>query len=220
MKTRLLIIDDHPTQVEGYKSILKYNDSGYDIGFTTAGDCQKAYEIITHPGHVRAFDIVFLDWSLPPYPQQQLYNGEDLGKLIRKYLPNTRIILLTSHCEAFLLYSIMRSCCPEALMVKSDFTAQELLAAFEEVMQGRTYQTVTVRENLKKVASKPDHLDNFNRQIISLLSQGVKTKNIPEYISLSQSAVEKRKATIKDYFGIDKGGDEEIVREAKRRGYI
>ena len=63
-------------------------------------------------------------------------------------------------------------------------------------------------------------LDSYNRQIIILLSQGVKTKNFHEHINLSTSAIEKRKAVIKDYFGIIKGSDEDILREARKQGLI
>lgn len=63
-------------------------------------------------------------------------------------------------------------------------------------------------------------LDSYNRQIIMLLSQGVKTKNFHDYINLSTSAIEKRKVVIKDYLGIIKGTDEDILREARKQGLI
>jgi two-component system, NarL family, response regulator NreC len=39
-------------------------------------------------------------------------------------------------------------------------------------------------------------------------------------LHLSNSAVEKRKVIIKEYFGIDKGTDEDIIREARKQGLI
>lgn len=220
MKLHLLIIDDHPTQIEGYKAILNFNNAGYELQFTVAKDCESAFHMITDPVNKTAFGVIFLDWSLPPYEKENILNGEDLGALIRKHMPKTKIIMMTSHSEGFILYNILHKCSPEALMVKSDFTANDLLTAFDTVLAGKTYTTATVKENLRNVTSKTDYLDAHNRQIIQLLAQGVKTKNIPDMLQLSQSTVEKRKANIKDYFGIAKGGDGEIVKEARERGYI
>ena len=63
-------------------------------------------------------------------------------------------------------------------------------------------------------------MDNYNRQILLLLSQGIKTKNLPDLLHLSKSAIDKRKAIIKQIFGIDKGTDEDILKEARRQGLI
>jgi DNA-binding NarL/FixJ family response regulator len=53
-----------------------------------------------------------------------------------------------------------------------------------------------------------------------MLSKGIKTKTIQEQLHLSKSAVDKRKVAIKSYLGIDKGNDEDILREARKRGLI
>ncbi len=220
MKLNVLLIDDHPTQIEGYKSILSFLDTGDDLHFTEAYSCEEAFHLLTQPEGRPPFDVICLDWSLPPYPQQKIMNGEDLGALARMRHPKVKIILMTSHSEAFILYNIMKACAPEGLMIKSDFSANDLLTAFDTVLAGKTYMTATAAANLRNVVAKSDYLDSYNRQIIQLLAQGIRTKNIPDMVKLSQSAVEKRKASIKDYFGIAKGTDEDIVREARERGYI
>ena len=73
---------------------------------------------------------------------------------------------------------------------------------------------------MKELLSKKAYLDNFNRQIITLLAQGIKTKSLPNHKNLSISSIEKRKVQIKDYLSIEKGTDEDIIREAKRLGLI
>jgi two-component system response regulator NreC len=89
-----------------------------------------------------------------------------------------------------------------------------------DVYKRQIHYSETV-QNLKKVmTSTVIFLDNYSRQIIILLSQGVQTKNLPEYLNLSQSAVDKRKAIIKEYFNIEKGNDEDILREARKQGLI
>ena len=216
----ILMIDDHPSQIEGYKTILKYNNLGLIIETTAAFTSQQAYEIIIDLANALRFDLVFLDRSLPPYLEKDIKTGEDLAILIQSFMPATKIVILTSHSEAFVLYNIVKRIEPAGLLVKSDFTAEELLSAFDEIIDGEIYYSETVKESIRELLSREEYLDSYNRQIITLLSQGIKTKNIPEHLNLSQSTIEKRKVQIKDYLCIDKGTDEDIVREARRLGFI
>lgn len=219
MLVKILMVDDHPSQIEGYKIILEYNNQGHTIETTASYSCESAYHILTHVIPCQ-FDIVFLDRSLPPYLEKNIKSGEDLALLAKKHLPEAKVVMLTSHAEAFLLYNIIKKIEPHGLLVKSDFSADELLSAFDAIMDGKTYHSETVTESIKELLSREDYLDTYNRQIITLLSQGIKTKSIPEYLNLSISAVEKRKVQIKDYLCIDKGSDEDIVKEARRLGFI
>jgi len=210
------MVDDHPSMLEGYKIILSYNTMGYDIETTTAYNCEDAFSVLMS----EKFDLVFLDYSLPPFEKENISSGIDLAKIVRKNAPKTKIVILTSHSESIILYDITNAIKPEGLLVKSDFSAEELLIAFEKIVNGGIYKSVTVSQNLNELLSNIGYLDDYNRKIITLLSQGIKTKNIPNYINLSMSAVEKRKIQIRDYFGIKKGNDEDILREAKRTGLL
>lgn len=220
MHVNLLIVDDHLSIIEGYKSILSFNKSGFIIETTAATSLEKAFKIITQEPKTTFFDIVFIDFTLPEYAEQKLFTGEDLIPVVKKHLPNAKIVILTSHAEAILMYRILNDSNPNGIMVKSDFTSEELLVAFDIIMKGENYYTSTVLNYKKQLVPGNKIFDNYNRQIIQLLSQGVKTKNIQEILHLSKSAIDKRKATIKDLLDIDKGSDEDILREARKRGLI
>ena len=219
MGIKILMIDDHPSQIEGYKVILSYNQLGHEIEVTPCYSFDSAYQIITNPV-TPAFDLVFLDRSLPPDVKHNINTGEDLVSIIKKHLPQSRIVVITSHAEAFLLYDIVRKWQPAGVLVKSDFDAPDLLSAFRKILNGERYLSQTVEKCIKELLSKESYLDNYNRQIIVLLSQGVKTKSLPKHLNISLSAIEKRKSQVKDYLCIEKGSDEDIVREAKRLGFI
>jgi two-component system, NarL family, response regulator NreC len=220
MKVKILMVDDHPSMIEGYKIILSYNELGYEVDTVAAYNCKDAYDLLTNEEHPADFDVVFLDYSLPAYEEKHIKSGEDLAEVIKDKLPTCKIVMLTSHTEALLLYGIIKSVNPIGLLVKSDFTAEELLSAFDLIMNDKVYHSETVKENIKELLSKKIYLDNFNRQIISLLAQGVKTKSLPDHLNLSISAIEKRKVQIRDYFCVRKGTDEDIIREAKKLGLI
>ena len=104
--------------------------------------------------------------------------------------------------------------------MKSDFSAQELLNAFNQIMTGDKYKSRTVQQNINELMANEFLLDDYYQQIITLLAQGIKTKNMPEYIGITLSAIDKRKAHIKEFFNIEKGSDEDIIKEAKKRGLI
>jgi two-component system response regulator NreC len=219
-KLKILMVDDHPSMIEGYKIILSYNTLGFEIETTSAFNCESAYEIITDKSKKTFFDLVFLDYSLPPFEKEKITSGEDLAILVKSHMPNSKIVIITSHTEALVLYNILRNVEPAGLLVKSDFSADELIIAFDIIMRGAIYHSFTVKECTKELLSKKIYLDNFNREIIKLLAQGIKTKSLPNHLNLSISTIEKRKVQIKDYFCIEKGTDEDIIREAKRLGLI
>jgi len=218
---KILMIDDHPSQIEGYKVILDCSDLGDDIAVTACYDCESAYRLISSENREMDFDIVFLDKNMPPYLEKGIHSGEDLVPIIRRYMPQSKVIILTSHIEAFVLYNIVSKFQPMGLLVKSDFKAEELVEAIKQIMHGTVYHSQTVKASMQQLLAKKEFLDSYNRQIILLLSQGIKTKSMPQYLNISLSAIEKRKAQIKDYFCIEsKGTDEEIVKEARRLGFI
>ena len=216
----ILMIDDHPSMIEGYKSILSFNELGLHINTTPAYNCETAYNIIMSEENLEAYDMAFVDLSLPPYVEKNIKSGEDLVLLIRKKFKKCKVVILTSHAEAFILDNIQKTIEPNGLLVKSDFTAEEFLMAFEQIYTNQVYISKTVVDNIAELYEKRPFLDDNNRLLITLLGEGIKTKNLPQHMNLSISAIDKRKAQIRHYFKIEKGSDEDIVRAAKNHGLI
>ena len=63
-------------------------------------------------------------------------------------------------------------------------------------------------------------LDQLDKDIMHLLSLGVKTKDMTKTIPLSLAGIESRKRHIKSLFDIDKQNDQALLHEAKQRGFI
>lgn len=218
MKVTVLIIDDHPPIIEGYKSILSYNPYGYNLEIQTAFSCESAYQLISTTE--TPFDVVMIDYTMPPFPERNIHCGADLVPIIRQYLPETKIMMLTSHSESLLLLKVLKEGNPEGLLVKSDILADDFLVAFDAIVRGENFYSSTVISLRKELKESDKVLDSYNRQIIMLLSQGIQTKNLPDYLNLSKSAIDKRKVIIKEFFDIEKGTDEDILREARKQGFI
>lgn len=217
MPIKIAVVDDHPVQIDGYITVLEHANQA--ITFTPVHNCKAAYDLIVDVNQ-NFYDFLILDRSLPPYEEKNIFSGEDLALLAKKFWPGVKIVMITSHSEAFILYDILHKIDPFGLLVKSDFSAEQLLNAFNSMINGNKFYTESVIEAKNKLTAKATFLDSQNRQIITLLAKGIKTKNLPQHLNLSQSAVEKRKATIKDYLNIVEGGDQEIIYTARKLGFI
>jgi DNA-binding NarL/FixJ family response regulator len=214
------MIDDHPTQLDGYKAILEYNEMGVDINVTKAIDTKSAYDIITHPDDYPIFDVILLDIGMPKYEEKNIHSGEDLGVLINQYFPQSKIIIITSYFGGLILYELLQKIQPKGLLVKSDIDGDDLLEAFKKVYLGENYYSETVRKAKNIITSNSNFLDSINRKIILLLAQGVKTKDLTQHIDLSISAIEKRKIAIKEYFGIEKASQDDILEKSRALGLV
>ncbi len=58
--------------------------------------------------------------------------------------------------------------------------------------------------------------DAIDLEIVRLLDQGIKTKNLPNYIGITLSAIEKRKTKIKENILGKKGNDKELIAAFKK----
>jgi DNA-binding NarL/FixJ family response regulator len=219
IKNNILIVDDHPFIIEGYKNaITRYNPDDYEFFITQAKDCESAYAIITDP--TAAFDIAFLDISMPPYEEQNLNSGEDLAKLLMKYMPNCKIILLTMYSELLKTKTIIDTINPSGLVIKNDLTFDELLFAFDKVLKNEKYYSQSVLKMLNQSSNNSIEIDQFDKQILFHLSKGTKTKEIPQYVPISLSAIETRKINLKELLKIEGGSDIDLIREAKNQGLL
>ena len=215
----ILIVDDHPFIIEAYKNAInKYSQQGYEFIITQANNCKTGYEhIVDQP---QPFDIAFFDISMPEYAEKGIHSGEDLAALIKKEMPSCKIILLTMHTELLKINNIIKNINPSGLIIKNDLTFDELLFAFDKVIKGDKYYSQTVIKLENQAQFDNIELDAFDKQILFHLSKGVKTKDLPQYVPLSLSAIEKRKQNIRDLLEVMGGNDVDLINEAKFKGVI
>jgi len=220
MDIHVLIIDDHMPIIEGYKTILSNNRLEANLVVSEALSAENAYHILTDSDNANKFDVIIVDYTIPAFEELQIQNGFDLLPFIRAKQPQAKIMFLTSHSEALILYKVIMESHAEAIMIKSDFSSIEMLEAFENVYQGGKCYTKTVLKLKEELLHNYRIFDATNRELIKLLAKGYKTKNIMTELKLSKSAIDKRKAQIREFFEIEKGNDEDIIQLAKKKGYV
>jgi DNA-binding NarL/FixJ family response regulator len=220
IKNNILIVDDHPFIIQAYKNaITRYNPEQYEFFISEAKDCQTAYYVITNP-ETSPFDIAFLDISMPSYDEKGIFSGEDLAQLLHQYMPNCKIILLTMYTELLKIRTIIDAIHPLGLVIKNDLTFDELLIGFHKVIHNEVYYSKSIQEMLEQSEYETLEIDLFDKQILFHISKGTKTKDIPQYIPISLSAIEKRKMNLKILLEVKDQSDIELVKEAKKRGIL
>lgn len=220
VKNNVLIVDDHPFIIQGYKNaITRYNPNEFEFFIKQANDCKSGYDIITNP-ETEPFDIAFLDISMPAYEEKGMFSGEDLAKLLNKYMPNCKIILLTMYTELLKIKNIIDTINPSGLVIKNDLTFDELLFGFDKVIKNEIYYSQSIQKMMDFDQCETIEIDLFDKQILFHLSKGTKTKEIPQYIPISLEAIEKRKLNLKNRLDLIEESDIELVREAKKRGLL
>jgi DNA-binding NarL/FixJ family response regulator len=220
IKNNILIVDDHPFIIQGYKNaITRYNPKEYDFFIEQANDCKSAYDIITNPETV-VFDIAFLDISMPTYEEKGIFSGEDLAKLLKEYMPNCKIILLTMYTELLKIQNIIDTINPNGLVIKNDLTFDELLFGFDKVINNETYYSQSIQKMIDQSQQETIEIDLFDKQILFHISKGTKTNDISQYVPISIEAIEKRKLNLKKLLNLPEGSDIDLVREAKNKGLL
>jgi len=217
----ILMVDDHPIIIEGYQNTLmatKKEDQTLIID--TANTCDAAKVLMAKAAKEKPYDICFFDISLPPSADGEIRSGEDLAMMCRESMPNTKVVILTMFNESYRIYSIVKDINPDGFLIKSDLTSMELAEAFQHIISSPPYYSSTVSNFLKTSVIDKTYIDEHNRKILHLLSQGIKTKNLTEHLDLSLSAIEKRKKQLKMLFSVNDGRDETLIEAARTKGFI
>ncbi|MCT4629434.1 response regulator [Winogradskyella sp.] len=217
----ILMVDDHPIIIEGYQNVLMATkDEDQTLLIDTANNCDTAQLMINRASKATPYDVCFFDISLPASEDGKYASGEDLALLAKEVLPNAKIIILTMFNESFRIHNIIKEINPDGFLIKSDLTSVELADAFQQIIKYPPYYSSTVSNYVKKTFTSEIYVDDVNRKILHLLSQGIKTKSLCEYIPLSTSAIEKRKKQLKLLFSVTDGKDETLLHEARDKGYL
>ena len=222
MPLNILIVDDHPMTVDSYINLLSDKDfQQVEPIFIRSHNCENAYNKINHQLKQNiSIDLALLDISLPPFKDLNINNGIDLASFIRKKFNNCKIVLLTMHSEPLTVDKIIKEIKPEGFIAKSDINFEIFPIICKKIIEGDLFQSSSIVESQRELLKKNINWDNHDNQIIILISQGIKTVNLPNYIPLSMSAIEKRKANIKDQLLKSKGSDKDLIEKAKHLGLL
>ncbi|HMK77914.1 MAG TPA: response regulator transcription factor [Thermodesulfobacteriota bacterium] len=191
-KVRIVIAEDHTILREGLRSLLSSSPNFEIIG--EAGDGREAIR------QVRKFkpELILTDLSMPRM------NGMEAIKEIKRESPATKILVLTVHrAEEYILATFRAGA--DGYLLK-DSTHSELLMAVKKVLSGTHYISPEISEKViegyiegkKSLKSRTswETLTQREREILKLIAEGYRNKEIAEDLCISVKTVEKHRANL------------------------
>ncbi len=217
----ILAVDDHKMTALGYKYILEdavFEDfkvrveigNGYDEGQKKIEASAKALK----------YDIILLDIQLFPAEAKDPRTGQDLGKLARQIVPESKVVFMSSFSDSYRINSICQAVNPDGYLVKSEIDELSLIDMVKTVITKPPYYTHLALVAARKNIAQTFKVDEYDQAILYELSIGTRTKDITSVLPLSQATIDNRKRALKLIFGVQDKSDLALIEEARNRGFI
>ncbi len=197
MVKKILICDDHKIFREGLRALLEKQT---DI--KVVGEARDGIEAVRLAGEL-APDIVIMDISMPGL------NGIEASRKIAKAHKAARVVALSMHNDRKYVTEIFKAGARAYLLKDSAF--EELLDAIKAVNCGRFFlsagiTSLVLSDYIKGSAGDPRSpfimLSSREREVLQLLAEGLRTKEISHKLDLSIKTVETHRKKIMEKIGI------------------
>ncbi|WP_117880167.1 response regulator [Aureibaculum luteum] len=144
----ILIVEDNQLLSDAIEMMIKLlpvKDSLPTFQIQKAFDYEKAVVKILEISNQGHLNTVILDINLGKSKKGERKSGRELGVLIRKHAPKTKIIVFTSHSDELEINSILKNINPEGFLIKDGRTDHNLFQeVILKVINGETYYCDTV----------------------------------------------------------------------------
>jgi len=188
MKISVVLADDHAIIREGLKSLLERRE------ITVSAIAKNGREAI-ESAILHQPDVVIMDIAMPDL------NGMEATAAIRHEVPHTKIIGLSMHSGKHIIDKMFASGASGYILKESAF--EELYDAIQEVLKGRFYLTPSIArmyvdsdenefQSLEDI-SKSKGISKKEREVLQLVAEGLKTRDIAQRLNLSVKTVESHR---------------------------
>ena len=205
-RATVLIADDHPILMGGLVALLK--DRFDVVGAVTDGRRLVDEAIRLKP------DVIVTDISMPGM------SGMDALRRLKALRSDTRIILLTIHASAAVVTEAMHAGASGYLLKQS--AGDELVNAIHEVLQGRIYLTPALTQGviagMGELSNERPTLTPRQRQVLKLIAEGRRMKEIAAILQISTRTVETHKYEMMQALGVQSTA--ELVRYAVQQRLV
>lgn len=182
--TEVIIIEDNELMRDSLREVIKQSDSIVCENVFNSGE--DACEVIKKNELVP--DIILLDIGLPGI------NGIELIPELKKLTPSSKIIILTVHEDNENVFNAI--CAGAAGYLLKDLTSDEIISSLRDVMNGGAPMNPHIANKVlnmfrdQNIKSSAYNLSDKERNILSLLVEGLSKKQIGEKIFLSHHTVD------------------------------
>jgi DNA-binding NarL/FixJ family response regulator len=197
----VMIADDHTIVMEGLVSLLK---DRFDIVAAVSDGTQLVDLAVS-----RRPDVIVTDISMPGL------SGLDALRQLKAKRSETKVLVLTMHADPELATEAIRA--GASGFVLKQAACEELITAITEALQGRMYLTPALTQGVLSRMSKPPggaetRLTPRQREVLKLIAEGRRMKEIATILHLSTRTVETHKYEMMQNLGVQSTA--ELVRYA------
>lgn len=192
LPVRILIADDHTILRAGIRSLL---DMVPD--FQVVGEVDNGKDAIHQAGQLKP-DLLLSDLSMPKT------NGTEAIQHIKSRYPDIKILVLTVHKTEEYVHAALKAGA-NGYVLKDD-SSDELITAIKNIAAGKTYLSPSICSEVvtgyladpgkERIVTSIELLTSREREVMKLIAEGNRNKDIAQYLSISLKTVEKHRSNL------------------------
>ncbi len=189
---RIVVAEDHTIVREGLRALL-----GSDPDFEIVGEVADGWEAIQSAENLEP-DIVLMDLSMPRM------HGMEAMREIKKRCPKTKILVLTVHDNEEYVLAALEAGANGYILKHA--TSAELVTAIKTILSDKQYLSPAISGIVIKgyldakknpaPESTWDTLTQREREILKLIAEGYKNKEIANFLCISIKTAQKHRANL------------------------
>ncbi|MFZ2629997.1 MAG: response regulator transcription factor [Desulfosalsimonadaceae bacterium] len=191
MTIRILLADDHKITRDGLKALLENQKN-----MTVVGEAENGRLAVRLAAELKP-DVVVMDINMPEL------NGIEATRQIVAELPGTKIIALSMYSDKRYVVGMLKAGVSGYLLKNCAF--DELVTAISAVMNNQNYMSQKIAGTVMREyttiletsdSSPVSQLSAREREVLQLIAEGTKTKDIADRIHVSVKTVETHRQQV------------------------
>jgi DNA-binding NarL/FixJ family response regulator len=177
---RIFLADNHVLIRGGLRSLLRARSD-----FFICGEADNGIEAVKLAIQAKP-DVVIMNVNMPDI------NGIEATRQIRKAARNTEILIFTGESNEDIMHECLRAGAGGYLLKSA--SDEQIIEAIETLAQHRGYFSGSVAEKLLRAGNNGSDLTPREREILRLIAQGRRGREIAQMLGVSLRTVETHRA--------------------------